>query len=136
MKLIVCIDLNKGMLFNNRRQSRDRKIVENIRDLIDENKLWITEFSKDMFENTKYNLFEINNTEDIKEEDYVFIENYSPKILEDKLNEIILFNWNRNYSADLFFDILLENWKLESEIEFEGFSHEKIGRKIYKRKGE
>ena len=32
------------------------------------------------------------------------------------------------------FDIELDNWKLESEKEIVGFSHEKITEKIYKRK--
>lgn len=133
MKLIVCTDLNNGILFNNRRQSRDKLLIEHIYNLVGENKLWITEFSKNLFEEGKYNLFEIDNIENIKEDDFVFIENYSPKILEEKLNEIILFNWNRNYPADLYFDISLDSWKLESEIEIEGSSHEKITQKIYRR---
>ena len=136
MKLIVCVDLNNGMLFNNRRQSRDKLLIEHICKLVDNNQLWITEFSQKLFEGKKYNLFELKDIEEIKETDFVFLENYSLKTLEDKLNEIILFNWNRNYPADLFFDISLDNWKLESEKEIEGFSHEKITQKIYKRKGE
>ena len=133
MKLIVCIDLNNGMLFNNRRQSKDRSLIEHIYNLVGENKLWITEFSKKLFEEENYNLFEIDDIKNIKEDDFIFIENYSPKILEDKLNEIILFNWNRNYPADLYFDIALDNWNLDSEIEIEGSSHEKITQKIYRR---
>lgn len=136
MKLIICVDLNNGMLFNNRRQSKDRLLIERIYILIGENKLWITEFSKDLFEEGKYNLFAIEDAQIIQENDYVFIENYSPKILEDKSNEIILYNWNRNYPADLFMDISLDNWKLKSEVEIEGSSHEKITEKIYKRRGE
>ena len=134
MKLIVCTDLNNGMLFNNRRQSRDRSLIEYIYNLVGENKLWITEFSKNLFEEGKYNLFQISDIKKINENDFIFIENYSPKILEDNLNEIILFNWNRNYPADLFFDISLDSWKLESESEIEGSSHEKIIQKIYRRK--
>lgn len=136
MKLIACTDLNNGMLFNNRRQSKDRVLIKCIYDLIGENKLWITEFSKELFEEGKYNLFKIEEFLQIHENDYVFIENYSPKLLEDNLNEIILFNWNRNYPADIFFDISLDDWILQSEIEIKGYSHEKITEKIYKRKGE
>lgn len=136
MKLIVFTDLNNGMLFNNRRQSRDKALIEHIYDFVGRNKIWITLFSEDLFKNKKYNLFEINSIGEIGEDDFVFIENYSPKILEKRLNEIVLFNWNRAYPADLFFDISLEDWYLEDEIEIKGFSHEKISRKIYKRKGE
>ena len=42
MKLIVCTDLNNGMIFNSRRQSKDRVLIKHIYDLIGENKLWIT----------------------------------------------------------------------------------------------
>ena len=50
-----------------------------------------------------------------------------PNINKEELQKII---------EDLFFDISLDNWNLESEIEIEGSSHEKITRRIYKRKGE
>lgn len=136
MKLIVCVDLNNGMLFNNRRQSKDKILIEYIYNLVGEKKLWITEFSKSLFEDGKYNLFKFEELNKIEDDDFVFIENYSPKLLENKLNEIIMFNWNRNYPTDLYFDISLDNWNLQAETEMEGSSHEKITKKIYKRKGE
>lgn len=110
----------------------DRTLIEYIYNFVDENKLWITEFSKDLFEGRNYNLFDGSDVEDIKE-DYLFVENCSVKSFEDKIDEIILFNWNRVYPADLFFDISLEDWNHEFEMEIEGFSHEKISIKIYKR---
>ena len=39
MKVIVCIDDNGGMLFNKRRQSRDRKVLEDISLMTD--KIWM-----------------------------------------------------------------------------------------------
>ena len=30
MKVIVCVDDNNGMMFNNRRQSRDEKVIEKV----------------------------------------------------------------------------------------------------------
>ena len=67
MKIIVCVDLNNGMLFNSRRQSRDRTVIEYIYNFVGEKKLWITEFSKDLFEGRNYNLFDGSDVEDIKE---------------------------------------------------------------------
>ena len=49
MILIVCIDEKNGMLFNNRRQSKDRNLIEHILKKIDSKKLWITDFSRDLF---------------------------------------------------------------------------------------
>ena len=135
MKLIICVDLDNGMLFNGRRQSKDRNLITYIYKMIGNKSLWLTEFSKDLFEEGKYNLFEVEKIETIKDDDYVFLENIEPKIFENKFDEIILFNWNRKYPADLYFNISLENWTLICEEEFEGFSHDKITKKIYMRGG-
>ena len=50
MKIILCLDDNNGMLFNNRRQSRDRVLVEDIINNLQGEKLNIFEFSKALFE--------------------------------------------------------------------------------------
>lgn len=132
MKLIVCVDENNGMLFNNRRQSRDRIVIQSIIKLVQNKKLWINSYSENLFRfKIEYILFE-DNIEEIKE-DYCFVENISPKSLEQQIDEIIIYNWNRNYPADMYFDICLDNWSLKSEVEFKGFSHEKITQKIYTR---
>lgn len=133
MKLIVCVDENNGMLFNNKRQSRDRVLIEHIIDLVKNKKIWMNKYSENLFKfKIEYNLFE-NNFESIGDEDFCFIENISPKLLEEKTDELIIYNWNRTYPADMYFDICLDDWILKSENEFEGFSHEKITQKIYTR---
>lgn len=134
MKLIICTDLNNGMLFNNRRQSKDKELINHICNLINNEKLWITSFSEDLFKDKiNYNLILNENFENIGENDFCFIENISLKVFEKKLDEIILYNWNRTYPADTYLDISLEDWILESELDIEGLSHEKITQKIYKR---
>ena len=42
MNLIICIDINNGMMFNNRRQSRDKMLIKHILNLIGDKRLWIT----------------------------------------------------------------------------------------------
>ena len=134
MKLVVCVDKNNGMLFNNRRQSRDRMLIHHILNLIGDKKIWINSYSENLFRfKTEYNLFE-ENFDEIGAEDYCFIENISPKSFEEQIDEIIIYNWNKIYPADMYFDICLDEWMLKSEIEFEGFSHEKITQKIYTRR--
>ncbi|MBO5179493.1 MAG: ribonuclease Z [Clostridia bacterium] len=133
MKLIVCVDENNGMLFNNRRQSRDRKLIQHIVNLVKNKRLWINSYSENLFKfKTKYILFE-DIPNEIEKEEYCFVENISPKLFEEKTNELIIYNWNRIYQADMYFDICLDNWILKSENEFEGFSHEKITQQIYTR---
>ena len=129
MILITCVEKNNGMLFNNRRVSRDRKVVEDILKIVGDSEILITDFSKELFiedENVRViNVIENQNGK------FYFLENMQPSAIEDKVEKIILYNWNVDYPADMYFDINLKEWKLESECEFEGFSHEKITRKIY-----
>ena len=129
MILITCVEKNNGMLFNNRRVSQDRKVIEDIREFVGDSEILITNFSEELFmsdENARtVNVIEKRN------EQFYFLEDVQPSTIEDKIEKIILYNWNVDYPADMYFDIDLKEWKLESEYEFEGFSHEKITRKIY-----
>lgn len=133
MILITCVDKNNGMIFNNRRQSKDKILIEHVCKLIGNAKIWTNQFSKEIFEEQKNSNIIVNDKfmSKIGQDDYCFIENISPKILENKISKIILYYWNRIYPADMYFDINLENWILESETEFSGSSHEKITQKIF-----
>ena len=129
MILITCVEKNNGMLFNNRRVSRDRKVIEDIREFVGDSEILITNFSEELFMSDE-NARTVNVVEK-RNEQFYFLEDVQPSTIEDKIEKIILYNWNVDYPADMYFDIDLKEWKLESEYEFEGFSHEKITRKIY-----
>ena len=126
MKLIVCLDDNNGMMFNKRRQSRDRVLIENVLEFCKGEKLYTNEYSAKLFpENT----VEIVDSVDVK--GYYFAENVIPD--ENLVEEIIVYKWNKVYPADVRFNIDLKNWKLTETVDFEGSSHEKITREIYMR---
>ena len=133
MILIVCVDEKNGMLFNNRRQSKDRNLIEHILKKIDSKKLWITEFSRDLFLIKPCNNIIIDNNlvEKIEKDDYCFIENIDINTIIDKVDKIIVYNWNRHYPADTYLDVSLCNWIKESETNILGFSHDKITEIIY-----
>ena len=136
MILIVCIDENNGMLFNNRRQSRDKILLSRILEIAKDEKLWITKFSRDMFDiiENKNIIIDDKCIDNAAENDYCFIENVDISTIIEKVNKIILYNWNRNYPADKYFNISLENWVISSKDEFTGSSHERITEKIYIRR--
>ena len=133
MILIVCVDEKNGMIFNNRRQSRDRILIAHILEQTKNKKLWITNFSQDIFNMSDANNLIIDDqfVEKIGKEEYCFVENIDVKTLIDKVDKIILYNWNRNYPADKYFDVNIDDWVVDSEEEFSGSSHEKITQKIY-----
>ena len=57
------------------------------------------------------------------------------KLYEDSIENLIVYCWNRVYPADVYLDINLNtDWEMIDTKEFGGKSHEKITRKIYRRK--
>ena len=94
--------------------------------------------------NYYYKLFKDIDTGNIKvSEDFLnlsndgffLVEDKLLKLYEDKINILIIYKWNRIYPADLHFDINVndDSWKLIDFEEFNGSSHEKITREIYRR---
>ena len=127
------------MMFNNRRQTKDRIVIQKIKDITKNNFLHLSKYSRHLFQGDD-NLIEFGTRwyygKIIKgeENDYFFIEDSRPKDYECIIHRIILFCWNKTYPADSFFDIDLNNYEQKEEIEFEGYSHEKISMKIYDRR--
>lgn len=128
MKLIVCLDDKNGMLFNNRRQSRDKALIENLLKLCKGEVLYTNDYSIGLFPEDSAI---VCSDFDSLENGYVFAENFN--VNEEKIREIIIYKWNRVYPADTFFTISLDGWSLIETVEFEGFSHEKITRERYVR---
>ncbi len=128
MKLIVCVDNKNGMMFNNRRQSRDKILIENMLEFCKGEQLYIDEYSSVLFPENSVVVCE--NFENV-ENGYIFVEDTLPN--EEKIQEIIIYKWNRVYPADTYFNISIKDWTLTEIINFEGSSHEKITRERYVR---
>ena len=73
--------------------------------------------------------------EKAEEEDFCFVEGENLAGYEGKITEIVLYKWNRDYPADVFFEVDLSKWRLEERKDFSGYSHEKITKEIYNRQG-
>ncbi len=128
MKLIVCLDDNKGMMFNKRRQSRDKILIENMIDFCKGEKLYTNEYSAKLFPENSVEIME--NPAEV-ENGYCFAENFT--VDEEKVEEIIVYKWNRVYPADTYFNIDLGKWNLAETVDIEGSSHGKITRERYVR---
>jgi hypothetical protein len=125
MKIIVCVDDDYGMLFNNRRVSRDKALTEKIYEIAKDNKLWIGHFSEKLFETGV--TVDDDMLEKAGKEDFCFVENMQTEAFKDRADEIYLFKWNRRYPADLYFDReILDAYYCAETEEFAGNSHEKI----------
>jgi hypothetical protein len=131
MTVIACVDDNMGMCFNHRRQSRDREVCRRISELGRSNALRMNGYSAKLFDDTSAFYVGDDFFETAKPGDMCFFEDVSPKKCEKTAEKIILFRWNRRYPGDMFFDIDLTGWRLESRREFPGKSHETIAEEVY-----
>lgn len=136
MILAVCAEEKMGMMFHKRRVSRDRKVCEDLLRMCSERSLYMEAFSAKLFEGAEDRLHLLEEGADICgriPDGAVFFAENPEHIPEEQVESIVLYRWNRRYPADQYFDICLEEWKLESSEEFAGYSHEKITKEIYVR---
>lgn len=132
MKIIVCVDDKMGMMFNHRRQSRDIEVIRDMEDYLNGRPLWIKQYSEKIFEESSAMLhLDEELFTNAKEEDICFVEDENPGCFAERINEIILYRWNRLYPSDLRMKMDLTGWKLNEVKEFTGKSHKKITREIY-----
>lgn len=137
MNVIVCIDDNFGMMFNHRRQSRDRVVIEDMIKNLNSKKIHMNSYSASLFLKYKeYIEVDENFMENSTNDDFYFIENVTLLDYKEQISTIILYHWNRNYPDDFYFDLPLDEYDLIYKTEFVGYSHEKITKEIYKKRGE
>lgn len=137
MKIVLCLDDKNGMMFNKRRQSKDRILREKVSALAAGAgaSLWMSEYSARQF--TENGNITVDNDCISKASggDYCFVEDctVTPTELLERCDELILFKWNRQYPADIFFDADIEasGFVLSQTEEFAGSSHEKITMETY-----
>ncbi len=132
MIVVVCLDNEEGMLFNHRRQSRDKGLVRNLSELAGDKKIYASPFSKTVFKDFEDKVcFDENFLASAGKDDYCFVENASLIEYADKITGLIIYEWNELYPADTYFDFDYSEMKLISAKMFSGTSHRKITREIY-----
>lgn len=131
MKLILCVDKNRGMMFNRRRQSQDRFLRERILQFTAGSKLWMSVYSAKQFSGGETFIADDNYASKAAEEDFCFVED--GVLPMERCRYLVLYHWNRKYQADRFFehDLKAEGFQRISKADFSGHSHEKITEEIY-----
>lgn len=131
MKVIIIVDDHMGMMFNHRRQSQDREVIQDIIQLTQSSRLLMSTYSSKLFNG--YGIVDDDLLEHACRDDYCFIEDQ--QILLENIDELILYHWNRLYPADQYLHIDMNLLEIIETKEFSGYSHDKITRKIYRRIG-
>lgn len=134
MKLILCIDDQNGMMFNHRRQSRDRVLIADLISHVGNAKLWISPYSASLFPSDAPNVkITENPCAEAGEEDFVFVEDCEMFSYWDKASEVILYHWNRLYPSDVKFTKDITKFHLAATTAFEGSSHSEITKEVWKK---
>ncbi len=134
MRIIVCIDDNGGMMFNNRRVSSDKVVTERIIDLLKDNNLYLNQYSAKLFADKTDNLkISDDFLSKAGENDYCLVENVDITEYISDISQVIIYYWNRKYPSDLKFpkEAAISGFKCVSVSEFGGNSHEKITEEVY-----
>lgn len=131
MRVITCADQNGGLFFNQRRQSRDRLLIEDVLSFCKGNILYISDYSKMLFPDTASIMVVENPVEAAKNGDFCFTEGLLLAPAEAAIEELILYRWDKVYPADVFLDLDLTRWHLQGTYELAGSSHDKITREVY-----
>ena len=141
MNVIICADDNMGMLFNHRRQSRDKKVIQDMLQMADV--LWIHPFSEKLFQEEEIQPLCKNGRKQILVDEnflqkalpgqYCFVENQELVPYVNAIEQVVLYCWNRKYPSDFKLDLDVTQWTVQSVTEFVGSSHEKITKTIFKK---
>ncbi len=134
MTIIAAVDDQNGMMFNNRRQSRDRTVLDRIAWLAAGHWLWMNEYSAKLFAHRDDPLpIQIDRRflTLARRGELCFVEDESLLPYKSKIEQVILFRWNKTYPADTFFELDLSASTLISQEDFPGYSHEKITMEVY-----
>lgn len=127
MRVFMCLDQKDGLLFNDRRQSRDREVVADIEKTIGHEEIGMSEYSAKLFEGHD----NIVVTNDLKDCRNVFLEKDDLDLLD--FDELIIYRWDKVYPADARLTFDNKSMTLKDVSVITGYSHDKIIKEVYVR---
>ncbi len=136
MRLIICADDRLGLMFNHRRLSKDRAVAEHILKMIAGRPLYLSPYSLGFFSDVENDEDFVITSDCLTEagpDDYCFAEDGDFSAVEDNIQSLILFRWNRHYPSNRKLSLDWGKFELQSIEEFSGFSHEKISKEVYQK---
>lgn len=130
----ICLDDNGGMMFNSRRQSRDRVLIGELCESV-KGKIYIHDYSRLLFDAySEKVIISDNPLSECSDGDVCFIENLRLAPYAEEIDEIILYKWNRLYPSDMKFDLSFNDYRVIQKKEFVGSSHDKITKLTLRKK--
>lgn len=133
--LALCIDSRGGMMFNSRRQTRDKEVIEDLVALFRKGAIYIQQYSARLFEEYENIISCTDPVADCADGALCFVED--ARILNDlsSFDTVVLYNWSIPYPADVYFSFDLESlgFKRISKDKLTTDIHTKVTREVFKR---
>ena len=137
MHIILFLDQKDGMIFGNKRQTKDKILMKYIEDVSKGSCLFTNHFSTSLFDNIPSHLIVDDNFLNIaKSEDFCIVENEDIEPYMNKIESIRIYRWDKVYPSTIKFNKdLLKNWKQSFCVElFLGGTHQVIYEEMWVRK--
>lgn len=136
MTIVVTVSKDFGLLFHQRRQSQDRLQRANLKALIGNCPLYMNAYSYSLYQDFfKESSVVAEDFLDLCPKDgWALIEDQSIQKYISKIDQVIVYQWNRSYPSDTWLDISLDSFQLVEQVDFVGSSHERITRLTYQRR--
>jgi len=130
----VCLDDELGRTFGGRRQSRDRVLLADLLAECGEHALYAERYSETLFPGSAHVTVCDDPMAVCPDGGVCFLETLPIKPRVAQIDRLILYRWNRLYPADFYMDIdpIGAGFVLESVLEFEGSSHARITKEVYR----
>lgn len=129
MTVITFLDEYNGMLFNHRRQSRDRVAIANILSSFP-GSLRMTAYTASLFAEAADRVTVLDDPlAGAKDTDVCVLE--APFELTPAVSPLVVYRWDKEYPADRRLELSDRTWALQSATAFAGYSHEKITKEVW-----
>lgn len=136
MTVCICLDKNGGRLFNCRRQSRDRRLIDDLCAFANGRTVYTDAYSEKLFDHTNAPLGSADELTASGEEDaIIFCERQDPLPYLERADTLVIYRWNKVYPADTFLarDPGELGFRLVQKTDFPGTSHNNIDREVYRK---
>ena len=135
LTVAITVDDKMGLAFNNRRQSRDKKLIEDLCSKTDGD-IFISPYSALLFDGFSDRIRIVDDPlAECPDGGFCFVEMTHLGEYINDVSTLIIYHWNRLYPADKQLDINPNEFgfKMSAKYEFCGNSHDKITKGIYKK---
>ena len=128
MTIYLCLDDRGGLLFNNRRLSRDAAVLA---DMAASGMVTIDPFSEKLAVSSGMSYALAGG--EIPADARFFLENRDPDALLPQAERLVIYRWNRHYPSDVRWEKSPADYgfALVETTEFPGKSHERITKEVY-----